>query len=235
MSNTSVSIRSIQTGRVELFGTGKHKSAIIKQRVTVPVLLSHTGLEGDEQADKRHHGGKEMALHQYPFEHYEAWQRDYPESSDLFVEPGMFGENITTLGMTEESVCIGDIYRIGSAIAQVSQGRQPCWKLNVRFKIADMAMKLQETGRTGWYYRVLEPGFIAEGDEIRLEERPNNNWPIARVLHFLNEDCLCERSLRDIASIKELSNSWSRIFERRLSRQKVEDWSSRVLTPDGEE
>ncbi len=234
MVNNSISILSVQTGKVKPFGTGKHTSAINKVRTAKPVLLTQLGLEGDEQAEKQHHGGKEMALLHYPFEHYATWRSEYPQKSELFVEPGTFGENICTVGMTEETVCIGDIYSIGEATVQVSQGRQPCWKLNVRFEIESMAMRLQETKRSGWYYRVLEPGLIAQGDEIRLDERPNDSWPIARVLHFFHDECLNETALKEITNLKELCSPWRQIAERRLAKKEVEDWTSRVLAPDAE-
>ncbi len=234
MLSTTTVIRSIQTGRIAPLGAGKHTSAIVKRQATGSVLLTPTGLAGDEQADKRHHGGEEMALHHYPFDHYAAWRRDYPERAERFAEPGSFGENITTLGMTEETVCVGDIYLIGEATVQVSQGRQPCWKLNVRFELPDFAVRVQETGRSGWYYRVLESGRIAAGDEIHLEKRPNPDWPIARVHNVLYKDGLNEHALRNIASIDQLSESWRRIAEQRLASRESEDWTSRLATPNSD-
>ena len=135
-----------------------------------------------------------MAVHHYPKEHYDAWRSEYPSKAHEFANNGAFGENISARGMTEKSVCIGDVYRVGTTRLQVSQARQPCWKLNIRFGIDDMALRVQETLRTGWYYRVLEPGRIAKGDLIELIDRPKPGWPLSKLLQYL----FVERRARDI-------------------------------------
>ncbi|MCP4602985.1 MAG: MOSC domain-containing protein [Proteobacteria bacterium] len=227
-----IRIRSIQIGKAIPFGTGRHLSAIDKRSVSGPIFVSKTGFKGDEQGDTRHHGGEEMAIHHYPLDHYDAWLNEYPELAESLAEPGAFGENISTLGMTEETVCIGDVYRVGKAVLQVSQGRQPCWKLNKRFGLPDMARLLQKTGRSGWYYRVFEPGFIATEDELCLEERPNPDWPLRQILHILYVDRLNTDALKKIVNLNELSDSWRQIAARRLKTHVVEDWTSRLSVPD---
>lgn len=149
-------------GGVKPLGKRGAPSGIVKSPVEHPVFLSRNGLEGDAQGDTGRHGGPEKAVHHYPFDHYREWQSEIGPHS-LLDRPGAFGENVSTAGLTEADVAIGDIFRLGHALIQVSQGRQPCWKLNERFADARMARRVQEAGRTGWYYRVLEEGAVAPG------------------------------------------------------------------------
>ena len=138
-------------------GSPGGRSAIAKQPVAGPVQVGPEGLEGDEQGDRRVHGGPDKAVHQYALEHYAAWRADLG-ALPVLDAPGAFGENLASAGVTEATLCWGDRVRIGSVLLEVAQSRQPCWKLNLRFGHKDMARRLQDTGRTGWYWRVLEPG-----------------------------------------------------------------------------
>ncbi|STV97084.1 6-N-hydroxylaminopurine resistance protein [Klebsiella michiganensis] len=115
------------------------------------------GLEGDEQAEKKIHGGPDRALCHYPREHYAHWARELPQQADLFCAPA-FGENLSTEGLTEKNVYIGDIFRWGEALIQVTQPRSPCFKLNYHFAVSDMAQLMQNSGKTGWLYRVVAGG-----------------------------------------------------------------------------
>ena len=227
----TILIESIHTGKVKPLGPGKHASGIDKHAASGPVGVSTTGVEGDEQADRKHHGGPEMAVHHYPLEHYDFWRTEYPEKADAFANNGAFGENITARGMTEESVHIGDVYKVGSARLQVSQARQPCWKLNVRSGIDNMALRIQETGRTGWYYRVLEPGKVAKGDIFDLIGRPQPDWPLSRLLHYLFAEPLEYDMLEELSVIPELSPNWQQLFRRRIELQVVEEWKYRLTVP----
>lgn len=150
-------------------------SAIVK----TPVAVGPSGLAGDAQGDRKRHGGPDKAVHIYPVAHYTNWARHLPDRADLFT-PGTFGENIVLAGPTEADVCIGDMFRLGSALVQLSQARQPCWKLNLRFGLSDMARRVQTSGRTGWYARVLAPGTVAAGDRMVLEARPTTRIGIWR-------------------------------------------------------
>ncbi|KAF0136606.1 MAG: MOSC domain-containing protein, partial [Methylocystaceae bacterium] len=125
------------------------KSAIRKEPLEPPWRIEAEGLVGDRQADRRYHGGAEKALHHYPREHYDAWRADVPELAQEW-RPAAFGENISTLGLTETEACVGDVFALGGARLQVSQGRQPCLTLNFRFGRRDMARRTQETMRCGW-------------------------------------------------------------------------------------
>ena len=144
---------AVLTGEIKPLGPHITPSAIYKTARTGTVKIVETGIVGDAHGDMEYHGGPQKAVHHYALEHYAAWKAELSGRDAYFAGPGSFGENFSTFGMTESNVCIGDVYRVGTALLQVSQARQPCWKLNVRFDTQDMARRLQNTGRTGWYYR----------------------------------------------------------------------------------
>ena len=144
--------------------------------------------------------------------------------------PGAFGENLSTLGWTEQTVCIGDVVQAGGAVLEVSQGRQPCWKLNDRFGQADMARRLQASGRTGWYYRVREPGRLRAGDMMRIVARPFPDWPLGRLLEMLYRRML-DRELLEQAAALPLPESWTRLIHNRLRTARVEAWDKRLEGP----
>jgi len=218
-------------GRAVPFGPRGEPSAIAKRPVAGPIALGLEGLACDQQGDRRHHGGPEKALLHYAIDHYEAWRAELPEAAQRLDAPGAFGENVSTLGLTEAAICAGDVLRIGGALVQVSQGRQPCWKLNVRFGRRDMARRVQSSGRTGWYYRVIEPGAIAAGDAVALIDRPHPDWPVARLLGVLYRDTLDRDALEAMAAMPELAESWRDLAARRLETRAVESWTSRLETP----
>ncbi len=220
----------LRIGALEPLAPDGPVSGIDKRRVSGPLALRTMGLAGDQQADRRHHGGPDKALHHYPAEHYAFWCARLPDRCGRFV-PGGFGENLSSRGLTEDNVHVGDLFRIGGALVQVSQGRQPCWKLNLRFGVEDMARRVQEALRTGWYYRVLEPGAIAEGDTVRLVQRPEPQWPLRRLLETLYGGRFDQSSLEGMAELVLLAEGWREIARRRLARSAAEDWSRRVETP----
>ncbi|MBK1669794.1 MOSC domain-containing protein [Rhodovibrio sodomensis] len=227
----AVRIDHVLIGQPRPFGPNGEPSGIDKRPVDRPVRVEPTGLVGDGQGDTKRHGGPEKAVHHYPRDHYASWRRDHPGFSVSLENPAAFGENLSTLGLTEEVVCVGDIYRLGTALVQVAQGRQPCWRLNVRFGDPKMALRVQQTGRAGWYYRVLEPGEVAPGATLALVERPQPAWPLSRLLHVLYRDTLNRAALAGIAEIPQLAESWRKLARRRLERGDVEDWDARVRTP----
>lgn len=226
-----VPVHDLLTGQAVPFGPNGEPSAIGKRRVTTTVRLTELGLAGDEQGDRRHHGGPDKALHHYPVEHYPTWCRELPGVSADRWQVGGFGENISTSGLTEDNVCLGDVFLLDKTLVQVSQARQPCWKLNVRFGLPDMARRVQDSGRTGWYYRVLETGEVSPGCELRLVERPHPDWPLARLLHHLYIDPLDGEALAAIAGLELLASGWRQLAARRLACGRVEEWSFRLDTP----
>ncbi|WKB54754.1 MOSC domain-containing protein [Eleftheria terrae] len=205
-------------------------SGIGKQPVAGPCWISADGLRGDHQGDRQHHGGTEKAVHHYPLEHYPAWQAAYPEAACHF-QPGAFGENLVAAGWTEASVCIGDVFEMGEALLQVSQARQPCWRLNARFGLPGLAAEVQASGRTGWYYRVLRVGWAEAGTALRLLERPHTAWPLARLHRLLYVDRKDRDGLAAMAALPALSARWRQLAQRRLDSGQVEDMSRRLQPP----
>lgn len=204
-------------------------SGIDKQPLAGAVWIGELGIAGDEQGDPRVHGGPDKAVHHYAFDHYADWCADLG-ALPLLEAPGAFGENISTQGLTEADVCLGDRYALGEALLEVSQGRQPCWKLNDRFGVPDMARRVQTTGRTGWYYRVLRPGSARAGDVLELAERPHPDWTLQRLAALLYGRALAPALLEPALRLP-LVPSWRKLIERRLQQGAVEDWSRRIDGP----
>lgn len=177
-------INAVLTGRVAPFRGPDEPSAIDKAAIDRRVAIGLFGIEGDEQADRVHHGGPDKAIHHYPFDHYGPW-RDEIGSHELLSGPGAFGENISTTGMDEGAICIGDRLRLGTALVEVSQGRQPCWKLDHRFGQKGITAAVIANGRAGWYYRVIETGMVEPGDNLGLVDRPYPQWSVDRVFALL--------------------------------------------------
>ncbi|MDO5370298.1 MOSC domain-containing protein [Paracoccus sp. (in: a-proteobacteria)] len=200
-------------------------SAIGKHPVDRPLWLGTEGFAGDAQADPRH-GGPEKAVHHYDAGHYPSWRADLGDLPQL--APGGFGENLSSLGLTESGVAVGDRFRLGAALVEVSQARQPCWKLNIRFGIPDMARRVQDSARTGWYYRVIEPGMVAPGDGLVLAERRAPDWTLDRLWRVLYRDRLDRAELTAMAELAVLSNGWRALARRRLDNMAVEDWTARL-------
>ena len=186
-------------------------------------------LAGDQQGEPPGHGGPDKAVHHYAFDHYAAWRNDLG-ALPLLQTPGAFGENISTCGLTETDVCLGDRFELGDALLEISQGRQPCWKLNDRFGVPDMARRVQITGRSGWYYRVLHAGHAQAGDALTLIERPHPDWPLARLASLLYQRVLDPAQLEPALALP-LVPSWRKLIERRLQQGAIEDWGKRIDGP----
>jgi MOSC domain-containing protein YiiM len=231
MTPFAVAVGELRVGRALPFGPNGEPSAIDKRTVLGAVRVTKVGLAGDEQGDPRHHGGPEKALHHYPADHYTGWSSEVADVSADRWSIGAFGENLSTRGLVEPDVFVGDVFRLGDALVQISQARQPCWKLNIRFGRADMSRRVQASGRTGWYYRVLEAGDAAPGDELRLVDRPCPDWPLPRLLHHLYVDPLDRSGLEAMAALPLLAESWREIAARRLASGRIEEWSRRLDTP----
>ncbi len=209
-------VLALLTGQVRAFRAPDQPSAIAKAPIIGQVAITRQGLAGDEQADLVHHGGADKAIHHYPFEHYAFWRSQMGEHR-LLAEPGGFGENIATLGLTEDNVWLGDRFRLGTALIEVSHGRQPCWKLSHRFGRADMTARVVRTGRAGWYYRVLEPGHAAAGDRLALVERGLPAWSLARLFAVLIGGRSHEpEALRELVALPVLAEAWRERADRLL-------------------
>lgn len=190
------------------------RTAFRKHVVEGSVLVGTTNLAGDEQADLRVHGGPDKAVLVYSADHADAW-RDVDER---LVVPGAFGENLHVSGLDESTVCIGDRWSAGSALFEVSQPRQPCWKANDRWGRDDLVDAMERTGRTGWYLRVVETGAICAGDRWTLEERAHANWSVAAASDLMHHRRSDAGGARSLASIPSLSGSWVRTLVARAER-----------------
>jgi MOSC domain-containing protein YiiM len=201
-------ILAILSGKTQPF-RGDDPSAIAKSPREGPVKVGLLGLEGDEQADLTVHGGPDKALHHYAADHYPFWRALLGEHP-LLAGPGAFGENISTLGLTEREVCLGDRFRLGTAFIEVSQGRQPCWKQGHRLGSAGVVATIVTYRNPGWYYRVLEPGQVAAGDMMELVERPLPKWDIERIFGLIigGDGADDPAALRALAGIEVLAAPW---------------------------
>ena len=200
-------------------------SGFIKQPVFTSIRLGKENLEGDGQADRVHHGGAHKAVCVYSAEHYPEWQQSLslPE-----LTWGGFGENLTVAELTEADVCIGDIWTIGTATVQVSQPRQPCWKLARRWGIRNLAKRVQQTGRTGWYFRVLEEGQIQQGMPMTLSDRTWPQWSISASNHVMHHDKANLTAARHLAALPSLSPSWTSTLNNRIQQDTEPDEQKRL-------
>lgn len=220
------------TGRPAERWPGRPPSAIGKLPAAGPLAVGQLGIDGDEQADRAVHGGIEKAVHHYASEHMAYWKAQLPDHARLF-RPGAFGENISTVGLDETSLCLGDRLTLGTALVEICQGRQPCWKLNEHTRIAEMAAHFQKSARTGWYYRVLEPGQVKVGDRMRLVARPNPDWSLATIIAARFEPKLDPETAAGIAALPELSTAWRASFTKKAARDYAEDTRARLLGTGG--
>lgn len=217
-------IRAVLRGSVQPLG--RTTSGIDKYPVQGQVRVEPLGLVGDEQADLRSHGGIDKAVHCYSWAHYMSWRKELA-ANNLFDAPGAFGENLSIDGLDENTICIGDRWRVGSALFVVSQGRQPCFKLNLRFGVPDMALRVQNSLRAGWYLSVAETGELKSGDEIELLERPYPNYSIASLLALIRDRVTDPLRLQPVLALP-LPEKWQRLFSRRLNTGQSEDWKNRL-------
>lgn len=179
-------------------------SAIAKNLTLPAALVTDLGIAGDEQADRRFHGGKDKAILLYSTAHYALWQADYGE---LGPAQGSLGENLEVSGVSEETVCVGDVFTNSEVVLEVSQPRQPCWKPAAIHSLPDLTARMLKTGRTGWYVRVLRGGQISSPSAWQLISRPNPTWSVSRasmVRHFSRDSVQREA----LAALDALSDSW---------------------------
>ena len=197
---------AVLSGRIDP-AFSREPSAIAKRPIDRAVAVTAQGLAGDEQADPAHHGGPDKALHHYAYDHYPAWAAELGPHP-LLTAPGAFGENIATTGLDETTVLLGDRFRLGTALVEVSHGRQPCWKLDHRLGVRGLSGQIVRNGRCGWYYRVVEPGLLGPGDGITLVERGLEAWPIARLFASVIGGKGAPHEWRELARLAVLAEVW---------------------------
>jgi MOSC domain-containing protein YiiM len=181
------------------------ETGFFKQAVEGPRWLGKTNLAGDGQADLVNHGGIDKAVLNYAASHYPAWRGELGKPD---LPHGAFGENFTIDGLSEESVCIGDTYSLGEAIVQVSQPRQPCWKLAWRWRIKELTALVERSGRTGWYIRVLKAGEVRPGLSLTLMERPYPEWTVARASQVMRHRKKDPDAASALAGCELLAAGW---------------------------
>jgi MOSC domain-containing protein YiiM len=195
-------------------------TGIFKEPVPGPIMLRTLNLDGDGQADLSVHGGVSKAVYAYPVEHYEFWKKKLPADylPDMDLPYGMFGENFTTEGLSEDSVNVGDRFRIGQAELMVSEPRLPCYKLGIKFGRSDIIRKFLQSRRTGFYFAVLKEGEVRAGDEIELINRDASNISISDItrLYAFERDDLT--TLRRAVKLEALSESWRQYFEHQIQK-----------------
>ncbi len=191
------------------------KSAMARAPVDRPVMLRTLGFQGDQVADPSVHGGVDKAVHFYPAEHYPRWIAHF--AAEGFAHPlldnaGAFGENISASGLTEDKIRIGDRFRIGKALVEVAQGRQPCWKIDHHFGVHGLTGAVIKTGRCGLYFRVIEEGEVRVMDAIEQVEVADHEWTVERVFKLLigggHKAAGAKAELTALASLETLAESW---------------------------
>lgn len=213
---------SVQKGKVAQYGDPNKKTfeeklwetASFKETTPSPVFVSFNGIDGDEVADKVHHGGIDKAVFANSYENYLLWEKF------LHVSPlpmGALAENLTLSGVHEKTVCLGDIHHIGSVVLRVAQPRKPCWKIAKRWNHKAFTQEIFTSGLTGWYYQVLQEGIIKKGDTIFLHEKGKGGISILEANNAFKEPSLHQQCLKNILKISSLPTSYLESLEKRLS------------------
>ena len=191
------------------------RTAIFKKPVAGTLAIRQLNLAGDQQADLTVHGGPAKAIYAYPVEHYEYWRKQLP---DVSFSWGVFGENLTTEGLSEDTLCIGDIVRAGSAILQVTQPRMPCYKLELRFNRDDMIKRFLVSGRSGFYFSVIEPGDVGLGSQVEVLDRDTNNVTISDILRLYLGQTPDPELLRRMTNVTSLPDNWKTQLQLRAQK-----------------
>lgn len=221
-------LRQIRAGKIKKsLAGGRIESAIFKTAIPGAVKITKDGIVTDERSYEPHRHRDNALLH-YNATHYEQWAQEIP-ASEHFFKSGGFGENMCDGEVSEKNICIGDRIAIGEVIAEVTQPRSPCYKLNHRFEVRDMSKRTQTLLRTGWLYRIIKPGTIKAGDMVRLLERPHPEWSVVRVMYYLFLETSNTEMMEEIAQLPELGEDIKEKFKARLAKGKTEDQNGRMF------
>ena len=204
-----IQMLNISLPKKELFHGKEFMTGMCKKPVTIPLVLTKQGFEGDGVGDLKHHGGSDKAVCVYAIDHYEYWEkilrRKMPDAA--------FGENLSVTDMKEDDICIGDIYRVGMATVQVSQPRQPCSTLAARYGREDFVKLVVDSGRTGFYFRVLEGGRVKASDGIFLVEQDLRRVSIAFANRIYHHERKNRKGIEKVLAVPALSESWQKSFQ----------------------
>jgi MOSC domain-containing protein YiiM len=198
---------SIFVGDVKPLPVSGRPTGMYKTRVSAPIVIGREGFQGDNQADRRVHGGPEKAVHLYPTRHYRRLADEFPEVAAR-LEPGSIGENLATAALDEGDVRVGDVWQLGSAHLQVSQPRSPCWKIDERYGCDGMAMFIAASGLTGWYWRVLRPGTVKPGDTLDLLEPAADAPTLREAMQLCSEHRPSVQLLERLARVPGIATTW---------------------------
>lgn len=190
-------------------------TGIFKEPIDGRVLMRTLNLDGDRQADLSVHGGPSKAVYVYPAEHYDFWKRELPEMN---LPWGMFGENLTTTGLLETEVNIGDTFRIGTAEVMVTQPRMPCFKLGLKFGRPDIIKRFLQSERTGFYLAVLKEGEVGAGDEFESWARDTHDVRVSDITRLYTREKHSATLLRRAIEVKALPESWREYFQHQLEK-----------------
>ncbi len=202
-----------QPDRILLEGNKTLNTALLKQTVNNKINLSKLGLEGDQSADTRIHGGEDKALCAYPHQHYPFWE----EQLNRKLSRPAFGENLTIEGLDENNLCIGDIYKFGETRIQCSQPRQPCIKLIKYYGVKEMAHMMENSGFTGFYFRVLKTGQVDSQSELVLDKKHPDQISVNQANQLMyGKEKKNKGLIEHLLSVDALSLDWRKFFEKRL-------------------
>lgn len=209
-------LSGLYAGRIVTMPGDSRPTAMFKAPVAGRAVIGMDGLAGDQQADRRVHGGPDKALHHFPAETHARLAQRFPEAAGT-LGPGTLGENLSTSGADETAVCIGDVYALGTARVQLCQPRQPCWKIEARHGVEGMTQAIAEAGMAGWYYRVLETGTVAVGDTIELLDRPPGAPTLAAFWALIHAHRPDPEALLAVRHTPGLSANWWDKLDQRIA------------------
>jgi len=181
------------------------QTAIFKAPVAAAVAVQELNLVGDQQADLAVHGGSEKAVYGYPAEHYEYWREQLPGISFSW---GAFGENLTIEGLWEDTVCIGDVFRVGTAVLRVTQPRMPCYKIQLRFNRDDMIKRFLVSHRSGFYFSVVDPGDVGAGSNVEVLDRDPHSVTVADIVSLYLDQRYDPQLLQRALNVTSLPENW---------------------------
>ena len=217
-------LQSLQVGSPKRYGSADAqdemghawRTSFFRVPEQQPRWLYTTHLDGNRQADTKNHGTPGQAVLLYADAHYPLWRA---ETGLQEIGAGGFGENFTVVDFSEETACIGDIYAIGDARIQVTGPRYPCWKIERRWQFEGLTARVAESGRTGWYCRVLQEGLIEPGAPIMLVERPYDGWTVALVNDFGHGRNQDKPLAREVAACPLLAEFWQKLLLKRAAEK----------------
>ena len=207
---------SLFIGQVQALPVSGRPTAMYKTQIQSPIELGIEGFAGDQHADLRAHGGPEKAVHLYPSIHYAKLAAKFADAAPLLV-PGSMGENIATVELNEHDVRLGDVWQLGTALIQVCQPRNPCWKIDERFGCEGMALFIDQHLLTGWYWRVLQPGMVNPTDTLQLHQAASHAPTLHQAMTLWRAHPPQIDQLSELAQAPGIAKAWQDKIRQRVS------------------